>query len=79
MNKEVRVPKWGLTIEKMTIVAWLREVGDDVAAGDALCEVETDKSNSEIEAPVAGRLVEHRGEIGVEYGVGDVIAVIETA
>jgi pyruvate/2-oxoglutarate dehydrogenase complex dihydrolipoamide acyltransferase (E2) component len=78
MNREVKIPKWGLTIEKMTILEWLKDVGDDVAEGEPLCEVETDKANSEVEAPVAGKLIEHRGEVGTEYMVGDVIAVIAT-
>jgi pyruvate/2-oxoglutarate dehydrogenase complex dihydrolipoamide acyltransferase (E2) component len=79
VNREVKIPKWGLTIDKMTILEWLKEVGDEVDQGEAICEVETDKANSEIEAPVAGTLVEQRGEVGTEYLVGDVIAVIATA
>ena len=78
MSREVKVPKWGLTIDKMTIVEWLKDVGDAVEKGEALCEVETDKANSEIEAPVAGTLSEQRGEVGTEYLVGEVIAVIDT-
>jgi pyruvate/2-oxoglutarate dehydrogenase complex dihydrolipoamide acyltransferase (E2) component len=78
MSREVKIPKWGLTIEKMTILEWLKGVGDQVDQGDALCEVETDKANSEIESPVAGTLVELRGEVGTEYLVGEVIAVIDT-
>jgi pyruvate/2-oxoglutarate dehydrogenase complex dihydrolipoamide acyltransferase (E2) component len=78
MSREVKIPKWGLTIEKMTILEWLKGVGDQVAQGEALCEVETDKANSEIESPAAGTLVELRGEVGAEYLVGQVIAVIDT-
>lgn len=77
MTREVKIPKWGLAIESMTIVHWLKDVGDRVEDGEALCEVETDKANSEIESPAAGTLVELRGEVGARYGVGDVIAVIE--
>ncbi len=78
MSREVKIPKWGLTIEKMTILEWLKGIGDQVDQGEALCEVETDKANSEIESPVAGTLVELRGEVGTEYLVGEVIAVIDT-
>jgi pyruvate/2-oxoglutarate dehydrogenase complex dihydrolipoamide acyltransferase (E2) component len=78
MNREVKIPKWGLTIEKMTILEWFKQVGDTVDEGEGICEVETDKANSEIEAPVGGKLVELRGEVGTEYLVGDVIAVIDT-
>lgn len=78
MTREVKIPKWGLMIESMTIVDWLKDVGDRVEDGEALCEVETDKASSEIESPAAGTLVELRGEVGTKYTVGDVIAVIET-
>ena len=78
MSREVKIPKWGLTIEKMTILEWLKGIGDQVDQGEALCEVETDKANTEIESPVAGTLVELRGEVGSEYLVGEVIAVIDT-
>jgi pyruvate/2-oxoglutarate dehydrogenase complex dihydrolipoamide acyltransferase (E2) component len=78
MSREVKIPKWGLTIEKMTILEWLKGIGDQVDQGEPLCEVETDKANSEIEAPVAGTLIELRGEVGTEYLVGEVIAVIDT-
>jgi pyruvate/2-oxoglutarate dehydrogenase complex dihydrolipoamide acyltransferase (E2) component len=78
MTREVKIPKWGLMIENMTIVEWLKTVGDRVENGDALCEVETDKANSEIDSPSAGTLVELRGQVGINYRVGDVIALIET-
>lgn len=78
MRREVRVPKWGLTIETMTVLAWLKEVGDEVEKGDPICEVETDKADAEIEAPEAGRIVELTVSIGDECKVGDVVAVLET-
>jgi pyruvate dehydrogenase E2 component (dihydrolipoamide acetyltransferase) len=77
VSREVRVPKWGLTITTMTITAWLVGVGDSVAEGDPVCEVDTDKSASEIEAPVAGRVVSLLAEVGSEHEVGDVIAMID--
>jgi len=35
------------------IVAWHKRVGDTVAAGDVLFEVETDKATMEVESPTA--------------------------
>ena len=78
MKREVKIPKWGLSIDNMTIIEWFKNVGDRVELDEPLCEVETDKANSEIESPVAGTLVELLGEVGTEYTVGDVIAMIET-
>jgi 2-oxoglutarate dehydrogenase E2 component (dihydrolipoamide succinyltransferase) len=74
---DVKVPKWGLTIERMTILDWLVAVGDVVEKGQPLCEVETDKSNSEIEAPVSGTVTAISGEPDTEYEVGAVIAAID--
>ena len=79
MIREVRVPKWGISIEQITVTEWLVAVGDTVAEGHALCEVETDKANSEIEAPAAGTVVELCVESGTECAVGDVIALLDVS
>jgi pyruvate/2-oxoglutarate dehydrogenase complex dihydrolipoamide acyltransferase (E2) component len=79
LRREVKIPKWGLTIEKMTILSWLKAVGDDVEEGEALCEVDTDKSQADIESPARGQVVELRADEGDECSVGEVIAVLETA
>ena len=78
MRHDVKIPKWGLTIERMIILGWTKAIGDRVEKGDGLCEVETDKADAEIEAPVGGVLVEQLGEVGTDYRVGEVIAVIDT-
>jgi 2-oxoglutarate dehydrogenase E2 component (dihydrolipoamide succinyltransferase) len=79
MTREVKIPKWGLTIETMTILSWLKGVGDEVEKGEPICEVETDKAESEIESPEAGRVVELVAQEGDECTVGQVIAILETA
>lgn len=78
MRREVKIPKWGLTIEKMTILSWLVKVGDEVDKGDALCEVDTDKAQTDLESPAAGRVVELSVQEGDECTVGQTIAVLET-
>jgi pyruvate dehydrogenase E2 component (dihydrolipoamide acetyltransferase) len=79
VNREVRIPKWGLTIENMTIASWLKQVGDEVKQGDAICEVDTDKAEAEVESPADGTIIELCVEEGDECTVGQVIAVLETA
>jgi pyruvate/2-oxoglutarate dehydrogenase complex dihydrolipoamide acyltransferase (E2) component len=74
---EVRIPKWGLSIESMEIVEWLKGVGDSVTEGEAICEVATDKANSDIEAPATGTLTEVIAQPGTQCAVGDVIAMLE--
>ena len=50
------LPKLGLTMDEGRIVAWHKRVGDAVAAGEVLFEVETDKATMEVESPAAGTL-----------------------
>ncbi len=73
---DVILPKWGMTMQEATVTGWLKAVGDVVVKGDELVEVETDKVNTAVEAPVAGILVEQRAEVGDVVAVGEVIAVI---
>jgi pyruvate/2-oxoglutarate dehydrogenase complex dihydrolipoamide acyltransferase (E2) component len=77
MTETVIMPQLGETVAEGKILGWFKSVGDEVKEGDPLCEVETDKANSEIEVPADGTLTEIRGELGAEYKVGDVIAVID--
>lgn len=64
-----------LTSEGM-MLNWLKDVGENVAAGDIIAEVEADKATVEIESPGSGVLLEQRAEIGEELDEGSVIAVI---
>lgn len=50
----VTMPKWGLSMEEGTLVAWHRQQGDSVAAGEDLIDVETTKITNTIEAPATG-------------------------
>ena len=54
MAKEVKLPKFGDTMEEGTIVACLVGVGDHVKSGDVLFDIETDKATLEIESPADG-------------------------
>jgi pyruvate dehydrogenase E2 component (dihydrolipoamide acetyltransferase) len=74
----VEIPKVGLVMETARLVRWLKSVGDTVATGEPLLEVETEKSVIEIESSVSGRLVEVLMQPDREAKVGDRIAWIET-
>src|SRR5512141_2887023 len=54
MSATVLMPKLGNTVESSVVVAWKKAVGDTVAAGEVLCEVETDKATVEVESTAAG-------------------------
>ena len=76
MPHDVIMPALGMAQDTGLIVAWRKEPGDAVAAGDVLLEVETDKSVMEVEAGHDGYVAELRAEAGENVPVGDVIAVI---
>ncbi len=72
------MPKLGTSVFEGTVVAWLRQVGDEVGAEEAICEVSTDKIDTECPTPAGGTLVEILVETGETVEVGTVIARIAT-
>jgi pyruvate dehydrogenase E2 component (dihydrolipoyllysine-residue acetyltransferase) len=74
----LEIPKIGLVMETVRVTRWLKDVGDALAAGEALLEVETEKSVVEIEATVSGRLVQILVPVGHEAKVGTPVAWVES-
>ena len=58
MAVEFTMPQLGLTMTEGTILTWLKTVGDNVALGDLLVEVETEKVNYQVESTLAGELLQ---------------------
>ncbi len=52
---DVVMPRLSDSMEEGTILKWLKSVGDEVAVGDELVEIETDKANMVYEADTPGR------------------------
>ena len=50
----VIMPKMGDGMEEGTLLRWLKEIGEEVSAGDPIAEIETDKVALEIEAAEDG-------------------------
>ena len=73
---EVRLPALGESVTEGTVTRWLKQVGDEVAADEALLEVSTDKVDTEIPSPAAGTLLEIRVAEDESVEVGAVLAVI---
>src|SRR5215475_12513722 len=73
---EVLMPQLGETVAEGTIKKWFKTVGDKVAAGDNLFEIETDKVSMEVPSLSAGVLSEIRVAEGAVAPVGAVVAVI---
>ncbi len=64
MAKIIVMPKLGLTITEGTLSAWKKQVGDAVAEGEALFDVETDKLTNTVESSAAGILLQVLVEAG---------------
>jgi len=75
MTTPVIVPGLGLNVSEVALLNWAVPAGSTVAAGDVIATVETDKVETELEAPAAGTLFPI-GEPGETYPVGAVIAKI---
>jgi pyruvate dehydrogenase E2 component (dihydrolipoamide acetyltransferase) len=73
---DVVMPRLSDSMEEGTILQWLKQVGDDVAVGDELVEIETDKANMAYEADVAGKLAEILVQEGETVAIGTPIATI---
>ena len=75
MAREFTMPKLGLTMEEATILEWLVPDGGELVEGAAALRIETDKVETEVEAPASGVL--HRvGKEGDVYTCGAVIAFV---
>ena len=73
MAVEVKLPRLGQGMEAGTIVRWLKSEGDEVAKGEPLYELDTDKVTQEVEAEAAGvllKIVVPEGEVDVGTTVG---------
>ena len=77
--KDVVRPQRGETADEAEVITWLKDVGDEVARGDALLEVQTDKITVEIPALDSGVLREVLVQAGDVVMVGAKIARLEPA
>ena len=55
---DIVMPRLSDSMEEGTILTWMKEVGDEIAVGDEIVEIETDKANMAYESDVAGTLTE---------------------
>ena len=74
----LKLPSMGESVTEATLTAWLKEVGDSIAADDSVVEVATDKVDSDVPSEVTGTLIEKRFSVNDVIQVGEVIAVIDS-
>ena len=72
------MPQLGVSVAEGTVVEWKKQVGDWVEADEVIAAISTDKIDTDVEAPAAGRLQEILVPVGETVDVGVVIALIAT-
>jgi 2-oxoglutarate dehydrogenase E2 component (dihydrolipoamide succinyltransferase) len=77
MAVEIKVPALGESVTEATVAKWLVKAGDTVTIDQPLCELETDKVTVEVNASVAGSIVELAVAEGTTVQVGGVLCHIE--
>jgi 2-oxoglutarate dehydrogenase dihydrolipoamide succinyltransferase (E2 component) len=78
MKQDMLMPKMGESITEGTIIRWLKKEGEMVDRDEIILEISTDKVDSEIPTPVAGKIVKLLANEGDTVEVGTVIAQIDS-
>ncbi len=73
----IKMPRVGETVDEVYLVTWHKKVGDVIAIGDNLMDVETDKATVEVPSPIAGTILETFFTDGDEIKTGTPIATVE--
>src|SRR4051794_23115484 len=72
------MPQMGVSVSEGTIVEWKKQVGDWVEYEETICEISTDKIDTDCPSPAPGRLTEILVDVGTTVEVGTVLARLAT-
>jgi pyruvate/2-oxoglutarate dehydrogenase complex dihydrolipoamide acyltransferase (E2) component len=72
------MPQMGVSVVEGTVVDWKKQVGDWIEADEVIASISTDKIDTDVEAPAAGRLQEILVPVGETVEVGTILALIAT-
>ncbi len=73
----IEMPSVGYDMKQGRIIGWLKRPGDRVVRGEAVAEIETEKTTVEIEALASGVLIEIVHDAGAEVAVGEPIGWLD--
>jgi pyruvate dehydrogenase E2 component (dihydrolipoamide acetyltransferase) len=76
MVTDVVMPRYSLTMQKGTVVKWLKKEGEPVEKDEPLVEIEADKVTTELESPASGILIKICAPEESEVLIGEPIAFI---
>src|SRR5207244_2279168 len=74
----VTMPQLGETVVEGTITKWLKHEGDTVERDEPLFEISTDKVDTEVPSPLAGKVLQILVPEGETVAVGAQLVMIET-
>jgi pyruvate/2-oxoglutarate dehydrogenase complex dihydrolipoamide acyltransferase (E2) component len=75
---DVTMPQMGVSVAEGTVIGWRVEVGDRIAAEQTICEISTDKIDTEVPSPASGVVSEILVPVETTVAVGEVLARITT-
>ena len=76
MATRIDMPQLGLTMEKGTILQWLKAEGEKLEKGQPVVLIQTEKVEYEVEAPAAGTLLKVVAKEGAELPVGGLMGIL---
>ena len=79
MTVQIKAPAMGESIAEAIVAKWVVAVGDMVTMDQMVAELETDKVNLEVTAPVAGKITSISTAKGATVKVGQLMAEIDEA
>jgi pyruvate dehydrogenase E2 component (dihydrolipoamide acetyltransferase) len=79
MAQEIIMPDVGSGVEEGILLNWTKQVGDSIASGDVIAEIETDKATVEVPVTVSGTILQLNGTPGQALRVGAVIGMVGAA
>jgi pyruvate/2-oxoglutarate dehydrogenase complex dihydrolipoamide acyltransferase (E2) component len=78
MKIKLKLSRYGMNMEEATIVKWLKQPGEAIAAGDGLYEIETEKVTQIVEASGPGKMLQILVQEGENATVGQAVCVVES-
>ncbi len=79
MAQPITMPQLGSDMTEGLLLNWTKKVGDTIASGDVIAEIETDKATVEVPAETAGTIIALNGNPGDTLKVGSVIGYVGAA
>lgn len=76
MAEVINMPKLGFDMREGQLINWVKNPGDQVASGDIIAEIESDKATVEVESYTAGTILELLASEGDWVPIGAPIAVV---